>query len=72
MNAASIYFLVQIATGQFIGPMESSACAEAGRALASRGITCRVPSSLYACDVPGHPGSYTTCPHFDVPHVTVK
>jgi hypothetical protein len=47
MNYATAWFLVSIATGQYIGAM-------------------------MGCDVPNRPGTYTACPAFDFPKVTVK
>jgi hypothetical protein len=72
MNYATMWFLVQIGSAQYIGPMPQQSCQQAAASLAGDGIVCRQPSYLMACDVTGRPGAYTTCPVFDSPQVTVK
>lgn len=67
-----IWYLVMIATGQYIGPLAQDACLAAAQATASEGIVCRQVQAMTACPVPGHPESYIACPVFDFPQVTKR
>lgn len=71
MNYAAAWFLVGFA-GQYIGPMAQPSCQQAAVALRGEGIVCRQASAMTACPVPGKTGTYTACPIFDFPQVTVK
>lgn len=68
------WFLVMIATSQWIGPLPQSACQMAAASLRSDGVVCRQASAMALCPVPGTvPGStYMSCPVFDFPQATVK
>jgi hypothetical protein len=72
MTYAAAWFLVSIASQQYIGPISQAECQQAGAALASQSIVCRRASALTACPVPGMPGMYTSCPVFDFPQVTAR
>jgi hypothetical protein len=72
MNATSIWFLVSIATSQYIGPIPAQECATAAAVLQNVGVHCRPAVAMTACAVDGRPGTYTSCPVFDFPQVTVK
>lgn len=67
-----MWFLVTIGGGQYIGPLPAPECAYAAAILRERGVVCRMASKMTACPVPGTVNSYTACPVFDFPHVTVK
>jgi len=72
MISAATFFLLSIATGQYIGPLPQNNCMNAAMALTPDGVVCREASAMTACPVPGMPGVYTSCPVFDLPKVTVK
>lgn len=74
MDYATVWFLVNIATAQYIGPMPQPACQMASADLRAEGIVCRQASAMKLCPVPGTvPGSnYMACPVFDFPHITQK
>jgi hypothetical protein len=72
MNYAAAWFLVSIATGQYIGPLNEAACKAAAVQLVDPAIVCRQASAAMACDVPNRPGTYTACPVFDFPAAKVK
>jgi hypothetical protein len=68
-----IWFLVSIASGQYVGPMRQEDCLNAGRYILTYGIVCRQAVTSMACPVEGRPGTYQICPVFDdLPRVTVK
>ncbi len=59
-----------VMAGLFIGPFEEHACKQASYYVPP--AMCKQADYLYACDVDGKPGTYTTCPHFTYPQVTIK
>lgn len=69
---ASTWFLVFIATQQYIGPLPQASCQAAAVALVGDGIVCRQAAVMTACPVPDRPGSYMPCPLFEFPKVTIK
>jgi hypothetical protein len=72
MSNFAIWFLVSIATGQYIGPITSEGCHAAAPSLEREGIVCRQATTMMLCDAPDHPGAFTSCPVFDFPTVKVK
>jgi hypothetical protein len=72
MNYAAAWFLVMIGGSQYIGPMSMESCQKAAVALQGEGIICRQPNMMMACGVDGRPGTFTTCPVFDFPQVTLR
>lgn len=67
-----MWFLVLVATGQYLGPMPIEPCANAAAAAHSAGLVCMMAKSSYACPVDGRTGHYTVCYDFSLPAVTKK
>lgn len=66
------WYLVMVATGLYIGPIDQSSCIRAEAAILDPAIVCREARVMQACEVPNQPASYRACPVFDFPRVTVK
>jgi hypothetical protein len=72
MSSAAAWFLVSIATGQYIGPISFEICYAVAAQLERAGVVCRQANSMTACEVPNRPGAYMACPIFVSPQVTAK
>jgi hypothetical protein len=72
MNYATAWFLVMIGGQQYVGPLGAESCQNAARALQGEGVVCRQPTATTACRVDGLLATYTLCPVFNFPQVTIK
>ena len=69
----TMWFLIAWGGVQFIGPLPEKICRDMVAIAQDRGeIECREAVALTGCPVPDHPGSYMTCPVFDLPKVMVR
>lgn len=66
------WYLVMVATGLYIGPLEQERCGRAGFELNGAGVVCMHASVMTTCSVLGRPELVTSCPVFEFPRVTVK
>lgn len=67
------FYLLMVATGAYIGPINEPACNMAAAVLRAEGVRCQQATTTYACEVPGKPGHVQICPAFgDLPFVTKR
>lgn len=64
------WYLVSIATMNYVGPYSETSCKMAVVHL--QNTMCKQADYGMVCPVPDRPNTYTTCPHFTFPEVTVK
>ena len=66
------WYLVMVATGMYVGPIDHDRCVLVEGVLASQGIVCAQATVVTVCPVPGRPEISITCPIFEFPRITVK
>lgn len=60
-----------VMASMYIGPFDEIACKRAAVELLQQ-AQCKESDYTYVCDINGRPGTYTICPHFAYPQITIK
>ena len=66
------YLVLTMDANKYIGPLHEAHCKSAAVHLQEAGVVCKEPDYMYACEMPGQPGTFTICPHFRFPEVTIR
>lgn len=56
----------------YLGPLSETQCQMSATYLREAGVMCKQADYMYACAVDGRPGTFTACPHFTYPEITIK
>jgi hypothetical protein len=69
LMSAIIWYLVM--GSSYLGPFNEIACKRAAVELMNE-AQCKQADYFMACSVDGRPGTYTACPHFTYPEITIR